>query len=302
MPAASGRCALRRLPAESWSLRRPLPGSRLPSASAAQTLKLLFATPECAPLVKTGGLGDVSAALPEALKDQGVDVRVLLPGYTAVLDALGDAAEVARLEVLGHDVRLLEGRLPSGVPLWVAACPALYSRGGGPYQADDGGDWDDNAVRFAVLSKLAAILGTDASPLSWRPDIIHCNDWPTALAPVYLREMEGRRAATLVTIHNLAFQGIFEKAQVARIGLPAWAYGMDALEFYGRISWLKGALLYADAINTVSPTYAQEIQGEALGFGLDGVLRMRADRLYGVLNGIDTATWNPMTDELIASR
>jgi len=273
----------------------------LPSAVPHQT-KLLFATPECAPLVKTGGLGDVSAALPEALKEQGVDVRVLLPGYTAVLDSLGDAAEIARIEVLGHDIRLLEGKLPNGVPLWVAACPALYSRGGGPYQADDGGDWDDNALRFGALSKLAAVLGSDSSPLAWRPDIVHCNDWPTALIPVYLREIEGRRAATVVTIHNLAFQGIFEKAQVARIGLPAWAYGVDALEFYGRISMLKGGLVYADAITTVSPTYATEIQGEALGFGLDGVLRMRSDRLYGVLNGIDTATWNPMTDKLIAGR
>ena len=265
-------------------------------------LKLLFATPECAPLVKTGGLGDVSAALPAALMEQGVDVRVLLPGYTAVLDQVKSAMEIARLEVLGHDVRLLESKLPSGVPLWVASCPALYSRGGGPYQADDGGDWDDNAVRFGVLSKLAAILGSSDSPVSWRPDVVHCNDWPTALVPVYLRDVPAPRAASLITIHNLAFQGVFERTQVARIALPAWAHGVDGLEFYGRLSFLKGGLLFADAINTVSPTYAKEIQGDALGFGLDGVLRMRSDRLYGVLNGIDTVMWNPQFDGLIPSR
>ena len=272
------------------------------SASGPHSLKVLFVTPECAPLVKTGGLGDVSAALPAALAGQGVDVRVLLPGYTQVLDAVGSAAEVARLDVLGHDVRLLEAKLPTGVPLWIVSAPGLYARGGGPYQADDGEDWDDNAVRFGVLSKLAAVLGSLESPLEWRPDVVHCNDWPTTLAPVYLRDADRPRASTLVTIHNLAFQGVFDRPQVSRIALPEWAYGVDGLEFYGRISFLKGGLLFADAINTVSPTYAHEIQGPELGFGLDGVLKARSGRLYGVLNGIDVDTWNPQTDPHIASR
>ncbi|MEO5693032.1 MAG: glycogen synthase GlgA [Usitatibacter sp.] len=259
-------------------------------------LKILFATSECAPVVKTGGLGDVSAALPFALRELGLDVRVLLPGYPSVLAAAADAPEACTLEVLGFSIRLLDARLPSGVPLLVADCPKLYARGGGPYQADDGDDWDDNAVRFGVFSRLAAVLGSSASPLDWRPDVVHCNDWPTALAPVYMHFDSSPRAASLITIHNLAFQGQFEADRLSSLAVAPAALGMQGMEFYGRMSFLKGALVYADAINTVSPTYAREIQGQELGFGLDGVLRSRSDRLYGVLNGIDTALWNPLDD------
>ncbi|HYC37302.1 MAG TPA: glycogen synthase GlgA [Usitatibacter sp.] len=265
----------------------------------AAPLKVLFATPECAPLVKTGGLGDVSAALPPALRTLGVDVRVLLPGYRAVLAEIGETKELGRASILGHDVRLLESTLPSGVPLVVLDCPALYDRDGGPYQAPDDTDWEDNALRFGVLSRAAALFGTARSPMEWRPDVLHCNDWPTALTPVYLAFEAGVRAATLFTIHNLAFQGIFDRGQVHPLALPAVALGLEGLEFYRRCSFLKGGLVYADAINAVSPTYAREITGEALGFGLDGVLRKRRDRLFGVLNGIDAATWNPATDTRI---
>ena len=271
-------------------------------SSPASSPKVLFATPECAPLVKTGGLGDVSAALPEALLADGLDVRVLLPGYPAVLAAVAGAAESGRAEVLGHEVRILEAKLPSGVPLLVADCPALYARSGGPYQDEDGNDWEDNVVRFGVLSRLAADLGSAASPLEWRPDVVHCNDWPTALAPLYLHFGAGVRAASLVTVHNLAFQGVFDYPEIKRLGLPSASLGLDGVEFYGRASFLKGGLVYADAINTVSPTYAREIQGEELGFGMHGVLRYRSDRLYGVLNGIDTRTWNPATDVYLARR
>ncbi|MDQ3026117.1 MAG: glycogen synthase GlgA, partial [Pseudomonadota bacterium] len=178
----------------------------------------------------------------------------------------------------------------------------LFARGGGPYQADDGEDWEDNSLRFGVLSKLAAILGAAASPLAWRPDVVHCNDWPTAIAPVYLRFDPERRAASLVTIHNLAFQGSYGFAELAPLALPAASLGMDGMEFYGRVSFLKGGLVYADAVNTVSPTYAREIQTPELGMGMDGVLRARGDRIHGVLNGIDTALWNPEADPWIASR
>jgi starch synthase len=183
--------------------------------------------------------------------------------------------ELAAFQVLGHRLALFESRLPSGVPLYLLANGALFERGGGPYQADDGLDWEDNALRFGVLSKAAAILGTGESPLDWRPDVVHCQDWPAALAPVWLADAAQPRAGSLVTIHSL--------------------------EFYGRYSFLKGGLTTADAINTVSPTYAREIQTEEFGCGLDGVLRRRADVLSGVLNGIDTAEWNPMTDALIPS-
>ncbi len=272
----------------------PSPSQELP--------KVLFATPECAPLVKTGGLGDVSAALPAALRSLGIDARVLLPGYTDVLEADAGAIELARLTVLDQPVRLLESKLPGGVPLIVVDSPALYARGGGPYQADDGDDWEDNALRFGVLSRVAALLGAAGSPLEWRPDVVHCNDWPTAIAPAYLRYGPRPHAATLTTIHNLAFQGVFESSEIAQLQLPPESLGIEGLEYHGRVSFLKGGLVYSDAINTVSPTYAREIQAPELGFGLDGVLRARSNVLYGVLNGIDTALWNPQTDPWIPSR
>jgi starch synthase len=252
--------------------------------------------------VKTGGLGDVSASLPAALRERGLDVRVLLPGYRAVLEASPDATEIGRMVALGQPVRLLDAELPGGVPLIILDCPELFDRGGGPYQADDGEDWEDNAMRFGVLSRVAAALGTRDSPLDWRPDVVHCNDWPAALAPAYLAFERGPKAATLVTIHNLAFQGNFDAADIHPIELPKEALGMEGVEFYGRYSFLKGGLVYGDAINTVSPTYAREIQGDELGFGMEGVLRMRSDRLFGVLNGIDTALWDPQADPCIASR
>ena len=273
-----------------------------PSRQKPQPLHVLFATPECAPLAKTGGLGDVSAALPAALRAIGADVRVLLPGYAGVLEAAPRGAELARLSVLGADVRLVESRLPNGVPLILVDAPALYSRAGGPYQTADGDDWEDNPRRFGVLSKVAALLGSGESPLAWKADVVHCNDWPTGLAPVYLKDARGPRASSLITIHNLAFQGVFDYDDIGFLDLPAASRGTEGVEFYGRASFLKGGLVCADAINTVSPTYAREIQTHELGFGLDGVLRHRRERLFGVLNGIDTSVWNPEADTLIAAK
>lgn len=273
-----------------------------PSNKNGASASVLFATAECAPLVKTGGLGDVSAALPAALQAMGHDVRVLLPGYPAVCEADPQATELAHFKVFGHKVRLLDSKLPSGVPLIVVDAPALFARNGGPYQKDDGDEWEDNALRFGVLSCVAAILGSAKSPLPWRPDVVHCNDWPTALAPLYLRFGERPHAASFVTIHNLAFQGVFDYSQTQTLELPEESLGVDGVEFYGRVSFLKGGLVYADAINTVSPTYARQIQTPEFGFGLDGVLRMRSRDLHGILNGIDTAMWNPETDPWIPSR
>jgi len=253
--------------------------------------------------VKTGGLGDVSAALPAALHALGIDVRVLLPGYTAVKDADPKARELASFKVLGHKVRLLDSRLPSGVPLIIVDAPELYERVGGPYQQDNGDDWEDNAIRFGVLSLTAAILGTEVSPLlEWRPDVVHCNDWPTGLAPLFLKFATGTPAASLVTVHNLAFQGVFPYSETEALAIPEEALGMEGAEFYGKVSFLKAGLVYGSAINTVSPTYAREIQTPEHGFGMDGVLRSRAQHLHGILNGIDMALWNPETDPWIASR
>jgi starch synthase len=259
-------------------------------------MRVLFVTPECAPLTKTGGLGDVSAALPAALRAQGVDVRTFLPAYREVLSALPEAKECARLRVLQKEVRILE----AGECL-VIDCPELYDRPGGPYQDENGEDWPDNALRFGVLSRAAALLGCAGSPLEWRPEVVHCNDWPTALTPVYLHA-ERERAASVMTIHNLAFQGLFEPSWLARLELPAAVFAIEGLEFYGRLSFLKGGLVFADGITTVSPTYSREIQGEELGCGLDGLMRSRREVLRGIINGIDVDAWNPMTDERIAER
>lgn len=267
-------------------------------------IRLLFATSECAPLVKTGGLGDVSASLPAALLRLGVDVRLLLPGYTAVIEALPDAREIAIIPARDAfpSAALLAAPGPHGVPLLVLDCPALYRRPGGPYLDPDGRDWADNALRFGLLSRVAADLGSNIDPPGWRADVVHCNEWETALAPAYLHYAQGARAASVITIHNLAFQGIFAPEYLPELGLPSSSFSTDGLEYHGKISFLKAALSYADAITTVSPSYAREIQGEALGFGFHGVLAARSDALTGILNGIDTALWNPSTDTLIAQR
>jgi starch synthase len=267
-------------------------------------LRILFATPECAPWAKTGGLGDVSAGLPEALATRGLDMRVLLPAYRSVLAAAGHRREIARLPAAAAfpAARLVEATLPSGVTAWLVDCPALYDRDGGPYQDPaTGNDWPDNALRFGLLARIAAMLA-QPNPTAWRPHVLHCNDWQTALAPAYLHFGVGPRAATLICIHNLAFQGLFPAATVAEVGLPAASFAADGVEFYGRMSFLKAGVVYADAITTVSPTYAREIQREPLGFGFQTLLAARAERLHGILNGIDVRTWNPLADPLIPRR
>ena len=260
-------------------------------------MRILFVTPECAPLTKTGGLGDVSAALPDALRALGLDVRQLLPGYNDVLSGTAGAAEIARLQVLGFDLRLLEAG-----SFLVVDCPTLYRRDGGPYQDRSGADWADNALRFAVLSKLASLLASEASPLAWRPDCLHCNDWPAALAAAYLAFDGGASAASVVTVHNLAFQGNFDAALLGRLGLPPQSFSVEGLEFHGRLSFLKAGLAYADAITTVSPSYAREIQTREHGVGFDGILRARSSRLRGILNGVDRGLWDPAHDGLLPHR
>jgi starch synthase len=257
-------------------------------------MRVLFATPECTPLTKTGGLGDVSAGLPAALRALGHDVRVLLPGYAPVVDALPHAFEAARLELLGETSRLLDAG-----DVLIVDCPALYRRDGGPYQDSAGADWPDNARRFGLLSRIAALLAGGASPLAWRPQVLHCNDWPCGLAPVYL-SFEASRAAAVMTVHNLAFQGLFDASWMKSLALPAATFSIEGVEFYGKLSFLKGGLAYADAITTVSPTYAREIQTEEFGCGLDGLLRARRDALSGIANGIDPEAWDPQRDPHLA--
>jgi len=264
---------------------------------------VLFATSEARPLIKTGGLADVSGALPAALHDIGIDCRLLLPGYHPVLAAIGDAREVARFEGLAGfaDSRLLLGTMPgSDVPVYVVDAPAYYQRDGGPYRDAEGIDHADNALRFGLLSRVAALLCGPDSPLDWRPELLHCNDWQTGLAPAYLH-FAGRPVPSLITIHNLAFQGIFPLATAPALGLPPESLHIEGAEYYGSLSFLKAALYYADWISTVSPSYAAEIQGEPLGMGMQGLLTARKEHLTGILNGIDTADWNPSSDLHLAA-
>jgi len=261
-------------------------------------LKILFATSEVAPLIKTGGLADVSGALPSALRVIGVDVRVLVPGYKQVLEHLAQYKfEAAFNDLPGFPAaRLISGTMPNKVPLLVLDCPSLYQREGGPYQDAAGLDWVDNAQRFGLLSRVAAVLGSNESPLGWRPELVHCNDWQTGLAPAYLHFASGA-SKSIITIHNLAFQGIFPAVTVQALHLPSSCFSINGVEFHGNMSFLKAALFYADHITTVSPNYAKEIQQEALGFGLQGLLTTRSDDLTGILNGIDTDEWNPESDK-----
>src|SRR5262245_23159684 len=248
-------------------------------------MRVLFVTTEYATLAKAGGLADVSAALPAALRALGIDVRVLIPGYPDVLAKAGELKVSSRFNELGFDCRVLEAE-----SLLVLDCAALYRRGGGPYQDPGGQDWPDNALRFGLLSRVAARLATGF-------DVVHCHDWPAALTAVFLKKKN-----SLFTIHNLAFQGSFERSWLARLGLAEDLFSFDQLEFHGRVSFLKGALVHAGAITAVSPTYAREIQSEEFGCGMDGVLRERRAVLTGILNGIDTAVWDPAADPHLAER
>ncbi len=237
-------------------------------------------------------------------------MRVLLPAYPEVLHGLAGSpaagAPAAVGAIAAHAglpaARLLRAQVAHGLELLLVDAPALFDRPGNPYLGADGRDWPDNDVRFGLFSRVAAMLGTPASPLAWRPDVVHCQDWQTGLAPVFLAHTPGARAASLMTIHNLAYQGIFAADAVERIGLPPAAFAVNGAEYYGQLSFLKGGLACADAISTVSPTYAREICTNALGFGLQGLLQQRAGVLSGILNGVDTEYWDPASDALIVQR
>lgn len=265
-------------------------------------MKVLFLVSEIYPVIKTGGLGDVAGALPVALGELGVDVRVMLPAYPAVLDAVEDLGEPVSLgDPLGAgETRLLLGRLPdSGITAWLVHCPALYDRPAGPYGDAIGRDWPDNHLRFALLARAAATVGEVGALLGWRPDVLHAHDWHSGLAPAYLHFRAGHRPATVMTIHNLAFQGNFPAAVLGQVGLPPECFSIEGVEFHNQVSFLKAGIRYSDRVTTVSPTYAREILTPALGCGFDGVLRQRGGEFRGILNGIDYRAWDPATDPLI---
>ncbi len=263
-------------------------------------MKILFIASELFPLIKTGGLADVAGSLPKAMHALGKDMRVLMPAYPQAKSALSNATPVAHLHLLGHSATLLAGTLPkSQIPLWLLDVPHWFERPGNPYLAEDGNPWPDNAERFGALCWAGVHLAMNRAGLDWQPDVVHCNDWQTGLVPALL-SLETHRPALLFTIHNLAYQGLFPEATCTTLELPPSLWHPEGLEFHGQLSFLKGGLVYSDRINTVSPTYAREIQTPRFGYGLEGLLRHRKDRLSGILNGIDTNKWNPASDTLIA--
>jgi phosphoglucomutase len=264
-------------------------------------MRVLSVASEAYPLVKTGGLADVVGALPGALKPHGIAITTLLPAYAAVLAQLKQATAVHHYgDLLGGTARLLSSEL-AGHPLLVLDAPALFARAGGPYGDAEGTDWKDNWRRFAALGRAAADLASGVIP-HFSFDILHAHDWQTGLAPAYLRYAPGAgtRAASVITVHNIAFQGRFDHSIFPSLGLPAEAYAIDGVEYYGGVSFLKAGLTSADAISTVSPGYAKEIQQPQFGMGLEGVIHARAGIIWGIVNGIDTDIWKPGRDPALA--
>ncbi len=263
-------------------------------------MRVLAVASECYPLVKTGGLADVVGGLPPALEALGHEVLTLVPGYPPVLDRLGDAAEIdAYAELYGGPARVLRARLAdAGLDVAAIDAPHLFARPGEPYVGPDGHEWWDNGFRFAALAVVARELALGRVP-TVAVDVVHAHDWQAGLVPAYLALDPRARPATVMTIHNLSFQGQMPAAWLGRLGLPAHAFAPSGVEYYGSVGFLKAGLYYADQLTTVSPTYAREIQGSLWGMGMEGLLRDRAGDLTGIVNGIDTGVWNPATDALI---
>jgi starch synthase len=276
-------------------------------------MRVLYVCTELFPLLKTGGLGDVSGALPPALREAGCDVRVLMPGFPAIRSGvlpsqLPQAPAISLPTRYGPDLTgrgvteppvLRQATLPgTGLACYVLDVPAFFNRPGNPYYDSHG----DNGLRFALLGWAAACLG-QGQDAQWQPDIVHCNDWHTGMAPMYLRQMAmpgPPRAASVFTIHNLAYQGIFPRSLFAQLGLPDYLFTISGIEFWGQVSFMKSGLQAADRITTVSPTYAKEILGTEQGCGLDGLLRERSGLVSGILNGVDYRVWSPSQDQALA--
>ncbi len=263
-------------------------------------MKILHAAAECVPFAKTGGLGDVAGALPPALQKLGADVRICIPAYRGTREKLRNLRTLIALDVLGQRFEILEGMLPGNdCAVWLVDHAPLYARAGDPYRDAAGHDFTDNAWRFGCFSEAIARLAGGAG--GWRPDIVNLHDWQTALAAPRIAEMT-QRPRIVFTIHNLAYQGVFGREAFAALRLPDKWWHVDGVEYWGRLSFMKAGINYADAITTVSPTYAREIRTSEFGQTLDGLLRVRASRLHGIVNGIDDVIWNPATDPLLDTR
>ncbi len=260
-------------------------------------MKVLFCVAEAAPLAKTGGLADVAAALPAALRRKGVDVRIMMPLYRGIGRDWLEPVQRTRSVIDGTEIEgaIWAGEFPNGTPIYLLDASPLYDRAG--LYGEGGGDYPDNLARFVFFCRSALVLMND----SWHPDLVHCHDWHTALIPAYLRALRNR-LPSLFTVHNLAHQGIFPAEQFPITGLPAEAFTSEGVEFFGKLNVMKAGLVSSHVISTVSETYAREIQTEEFGGGLDGLIRARSADLFGVLNGVDYTQWDPSIDPFIPAR
>ncbi|HBR96742.1 MAG TPA: glycogen synthase GlgA [Gammaproteobacteria bacterium] len=263
-------------------------------------MNVLFVSSEIYPLNKTGGLGDVAYSLPHALSEVGQDVRILMPAYRSVIEKVDSLCPVGRFDLIGqhqrHSVRVFQATHSEfNVRLYLVDCQPLYDRPGNPYLQPGGQDWPDNAERFTVFARAAEQIAIHGCDDGWQPDIVHCNDWQCGLIPALL-STHTRRPRSVFTIHNLAYGGHFSAADYHALQLPPALWHMEGAEFHGGFSMLKCGIVFADAVTTVSPTYAREICTPEHGWGMDGVLRAHQHKLYGILNGIDERHWDPAQD------
>ena len=275
------------------------------------TIRVLSIASEAVPLIKTGGLADVVGALPAAVADHGVAMTTMLPGYPAVMAALAHdmpgrekAGRVKHVHawpsLMGEPARLIAGTIGDH-PLLVLDAPGLFGRDGGPYVDGTGRDWADNGLRFAAFARAAADVACGAVP-GMAFDLAHAHDWQAALVPAYLRfAPAGDAPPSVITIHNMAFQGHYPAALFPRLVLPDAAWSIHGVEYHGGVGFLKAGLESAWAITTVSPTYAREIRTAEFGMGLEGLIRARAGHVHGIVNGIDSREWNPADDPALAS-
>jgi starch synthase len=263
--------------------------------------KILFVTSEAHPLIKTGGLADVCGSLPKALAELSQDIKLIIPNYQAVKTS-ENVRFLCSIRVDNRNINILETRMPdSHVTVWLVDYPAYYNYPGNPYVDEQGMPWPNNAERFALFCRIAVEAAMDRVHQDWRPDIVHCNDWQTGLVPALLT-LEHNRPSTVFTIHNMAYQGLFPASTAAVLNLSGKLWHLAGLEFHDMLSFIKGGLVYADYITTVSPTYALEIQTPEFGYGLEGLLDHRKEFLGGIINGIDLDQWNPETDPYIAQQ
>ncbi|MGD8311927.1 MAG: glycogen synthase GlgA [Gammaproteobacteria bacterium] len=265
-------------------------------------MEILFCASEAYPLIKTGGLADVSGSLPGALCELGNDVRLILPAYRQAIERAGRLTTIASLMLPGsrEPVRIHRAErvdATAGV-VYLVDSPAHFDRPGNPYVREDGAEWPDNAERFALFARAVVAVALGKIEPDWRPQLVHCNDWQTGLVPPLLTTRDSR-PATLFAIHNLGYQGVFPAATFKKLELPPELWSIDGVEFYGDLSFIKGGIATADWVCTVSPTYAREICTPENGYALAGLLQHRSENLSGILNGIDTDVWNPETDSTI---